>query len=366
MDRPIRTLALLFVALGFMGIMCLSLMFLLAGDDLIDFVKIAPARLNVFLHENDLNQPVGIDSTPLRFVVELGDSPDRIANNLVAAGLIDDSGLFKDYVRAESLNIELEAGVYFLNQTQSIREIAHALTDSSISQITFTILPGWRIEQVAEAIDFTPLFGFTGAEFLAQAGRGAEIPSAFAQQMGIPSGQSVEGFLFPDTYSLPPTITALELRDLLLESFAIEVGDDLILSASQRGFSMYEIVTLASIIQREAVQNDEHPLISSVYNNRLQAGMRLDADPTVQYPLGSSENWWVQITVADYQGVISDYNTYLNFGLPPSPIANPSLSAIRAAIFPENSDFLFFRADCRSDGYHDFAVTYEAHLANGC
>jgi len=356
----------LFIALFFMAILCVGLLFVLAGDDIIDFVRIAPARLNVFLNKDELEQPIGVDTTPTRFVIELGDSPARIANNLFLDDLIDDTELFVDYVRAESLDTQLEAGVFFLNQSQSMIEIAQALTDSSISQITFQILPGWRIEQAAEAIDVNPLFGFSGAEFLIVVGQGAEIPISFANEMIIPAGQSLEGFLFPDTYSLPPTITSIELRNLLLESFRSAIGDDLLLSATQQGFTMYEIVTLASIIQREAVQRDEEPMISSVYNNRLQAGMRLDADPTVQYPLGSAENWWPRITVADYQGVISDYNTYRRIGLPPGPITNPSLSAIRAAIFPEVSNFFYFRADCRSDGYHDFAVTYEAHLANGC
>ena len=124
---------------------------------------------------------------------------------------------------------------------------------------------------------------------------------------------------------------------------------------------------MASIVQREAVRVDEMPLIAGVYFNRLTTGMKMDADPTVQYALGKSRgDWWAQITQADYQNVNSIYNTYINLGLPPSPIASPGLDAIRASIYPEASDYFYFRADCRDDGYHEFARTFAEHLANGC
>lgn len=100
--------------------------------------------------------------------------------------------------------------------------------------------------------------------------------------------------------------------------------------------------------------------------NRLRTGMRLDADPTVQYPLAVPGNWWPRITRADYQGVISPYNTYRNTGLPPGPIANPGMAAILGAVNPAVSDYLFFQAECNGSGYHVFARTYEDHLQNLC
>ncbi len=157
------------------------------------------------------------------------------------------------------------------------------------------------------------------------------------------------------------------MRDQLLESFNSAVTDEMAADAALRGYNLYEIVTMASIVQREAVRNDEQPKIAGVYFNRLNVPMNMDADPTVQYALGDSRGtWWARITADDYQGVRSNYNTYLNLGLPPSPIANPGFDAILAAIYPEASDFLYFRADCRDDGYHDFARTYAEHLQNGC
>ena len=107
-------------------------------------------------------------------------------------------------------------------------------------------------------------------------------------------------------------------------------------------------------------------MISSVYRNRLRDGMRLEADPTVQYPIGRPGDWWPQITQANYRDVISPYNLYLNFGLPPGPIANPGISAIEAAVNPEVSPYYYFRARCDGSGYHEFAITFDQHLANAC
>lgn len=366
MNRTLRSLLILVVALGFAGVVCLGLIFLLAGDDIIDFVKIAPARFNVFLNRDALDEPIGDSTDPVRFIVSTGDTPPIIAQNLLNDGLIADSELFVDYVHTQGLDVELEAGVYFFSETQSLRQIALALTDSSTSQIIFTVLPGWRIEEVAAAIDVNPLFGFSGSDFLAVVGRGAQVDPAFAQLVGLPAGASLEGFLYPDTYSLSPDITPVGLRDVLLESFQTSLTTQLVDDAQRQGFSIFEIVTLASIVQREAVQREEYPVIASVYRNRYDISMNLEADPTVQYPLGNADNWWPRITAADYQGVISDYNTYRVNGLPPGPIASPGLGTIQASIYPDETPFFYFRADCRSDGFHDFAITFEEHLANGC
>jgi UPF0755 protein len=131
--------------------------------------------------------------------------------------------------------------------------------------------------------------------------------------------------------------------------------------------SLYEVVTLASITERESVHNDENARIAGVYRNRFDIGMKLDADPTVQYGIGfQGGTWWPQITQDDYTNTISPYNTYLNTGLPPGPIANPGLSAIRGTVNAELSDFLYFRAACDGSGYHNFARTFEEHVANGC
>lgn len=367
MNNNFRAIAIVILALMLALGVCGGLVFLLAGDQIIDGVRTALLKLAISGREAELQATVSNDTTPVRFRVEPGDPPAVIAANLLQANLILDAGLFVDYVRAESLDVELEAGTYFLNRAQTLPEIALALTDSRFSSITFTIFPGWRLEQIVETIDANPLFAFSGAEFQAVVGNGAAHDPIFAQRVRLPAGASLEGFLYPNTYSLAPEITALELRDTLTGNFLEAVSGQLEQDAAARGYSLYEIVTMASIVQREAVRVDEMPLIAGVYFNRLNIGMKMDADPTVQYALGKSRgDWWARITQADYQNVNSVYNTYINLGLPPSPIASPGLEAIRASIYPEASDYFYFRADCRDDGYHDFARTFAEHLANGC
>ena len=198
-------------------------------------------------------------------------------------------------------------------------------------------------------------------------GTGATVDPAFAQKVGLPPAASLEGFLFPNTYSLPPDVTPEQLRDTLLAEFNKEIdAAGVPEAAASENMSIFQVVTLGSIVQREAVHLDEGPQIAGVYMNRLTQNMTLDADPTVQYALGHAGDWWPQITQADYTGAVSPYNVYLNFGLPPGPIANPGLAAILSAAHPQASDFLYFQADCSGNGYHRFAKTFAEHLANSC
>ncbi|NWF68697.1 MAG: endolytic transglycosylase MltG [Chloroflexi bacterium] len=368
MKRFIRDLIAVMVIIGFLAAVCGAAVLILAGDQLADLVQDGLARLTVSARADELNRGVGSDDAPVRFVVNLGDTPRLIARSLLDSGLISDDDLFLSYVRANRLDTELEAGTYFLNRTMSIPQIASVLIDSAASQFPFRILEGWRIEEVADQIDANPVyFDFSGADFLAAVGPGAVVAAGFREFVGLPDGASLEGFLYPDTYQLPAGVTVVQLRDILLQTFLQRVGTQLPHDAQEQGLTLYQIVTLASIVEREALHDDEHVLIASAYRNRLDIGMKLDADPTVQYALnGARGRWWPQITLADYVNISSPYNTYLNTGLPPGPIASPGISAIRAAVYPAESNYLYFRARCDGSGYHDFAVTYDEHLANGC
>jgi UPF0755 protein len=362
-----RGCILMIVVIGVAVVGLSAVVLVVSGGDPVDFVQKTAIRLSLSGRQDDLNRAVSNDTTPVRFTVNSGDTPRVIAQNLSSVNLIEDADLFVDYVRLNDLDRQLQAGTYFLTRAQSLTQIAQALTDSRNSQFAFRILEGWRIEEVAEAIDDNPYFSFTGAEFLALVGTGANVDAGFASTVGLPPGASLEGFLYPDTYQLPAIVTPTMLRDILLQTFAEKVGVQLPIDAVAQGFTLYQMVTLASIVQREAIHIDEQPMIAGVYRNRLAIDMRLEADPTVQYGIGFRDgSWWPRITQFDYTNAVSSYNTYLNSGLPPGPIANPGVSAIQAAVYPTSSDFYFFRADCRTDGYHDFGRTFEEHLANGC
>lgn len=367
MKRAIQGFFLGFILFVFVGGVIAGFLYIVTGGDILNVARTELIRLTLATRQDDLNTPFGTNDEVVRFEIPIGSSPIAIAQSLVQSSLINDADLFVDYARVEGLDRQFEAGIYFLRQTQTIPEITLAITDSSKSFIPFRTLEGSRIEELADQIDANNLFGFTGADFLALVDEGATLPAEFAIWAGIPDGASLEGYMLPDTYQLPPDITAEGLRDTLLEAFRTQVGERLRDDALLDGYSIHEMVTLASIIEREAVWADEHPLISSVYRNRLDIDMLLQADPTVQYGIqGLRGSWWPQITRADYRGIDSPYNTYLYDGLPPGPIASPSLSAIRAAIYPVESSYFYFRAKCDRSNYHSFATTYDEHVQNGC
>jgi UPF0755 protein len=342
---------------------------------------ITAIRLKISLTrgEDTLSSPAGTDPQYRRFEVQPGDSAYTIALNLLAGGLIADADLFVDYVRYHRLDSQLEAGTYFLQQTQTLEQIAYALTDASAASIPFRTLAGWRLEEVGQyAVEENTLLTFSGQDFLAVVGPGAAIPPEFKARVGIPdtlsNGQppSLEGFLYPDDYRLKPGVTALELRDTLLENFDKNVTADLYQQAAAQNLTMYQVIILASIVQREAAVTDEMGLIASVYLNRLRLPMRLDADPTVQYAIGDSReagNWWPSITWDDYYGLTGvpnqSYSTYLNEGLPPGPIATPSLAAIVAVLNAPRTEYYYFRLGCGGDGRHEFfTLAQQADHAN--
>src|SRR3990170_1925365 len=174
---------------------------------------------------------------------------------------------------------------------------------------------------------------------------------------------------YPDSYIFPREISAGEMVNELVRNSALHLTLDLKNGFEKQGLNVYQAVTLASMVQREAVHEEEQPLIASVYLNRLKIGMKLDADPTVQYAIGYNilqKTWWTNpLSLLDLQ-INSPYNTYIYAGLPPTPIANPGLSALRAVAFPEETEFYFFRAKCDGSGFHEFAETFDEHLENAC
>jgi UPF0755 protein len=322
------------------------------------------------LNQGALNTPAGTNPIPVLFVVEPGQNASTIADNLLAVGVIDNPTLFLRYVRYYGLDLQLEAGTFELAATQTIPEIALALTDATQEEIEIRLTEGWRREQMAAEIDSRADIPFSGADFMALTDPGAAVPPELGLSAELPAGAPLEGFLFPDTYRLSKDATATDLVTRMLATFDERVTAQMRADAITQGLSLYEVVTLASIVEREAVVAEERPTIASVYLNRLAIDMRLEADPTVQYAMGyqpQSGEWWnLGLTQDDYTSVLSPYNTYLNDGLPPGPIASPSLSAIQAVIYPAQTHFYFFRAACDGSGRHTFAATFEEHVANAC
>jgi UPF0755 protein len=337
--------------------------------------------LSVYLASNreELSVPNSVDDTPVRFVVEPGTPARQIGRNLQSAGLIADDLLFEAYVRVNGLDDRLEAGTFVLNPSMSLQEIVSALQDARASSVIVTIPEGWRREQVVELLVEQNLFD--DGEDSNQAKRYADKtatgdlsgldPSRYSFLQERPAGVGLEGYLFPDTYEIAAAdATAEDLLARQLDTFVDRVlprYEDAIAQGTTT-MDLYAVLTMASIVEREAVIAEERPAIAAVYLNRLANGMKLDADPTVQYAMGyqpESGQWWkTPVFLEEYAGVDSPYNTYLYAGLPPGPIASPGLASIEAVLFPDDHDYLYFVALPDGSGGHVFANTFEEHQEN--
>jgi UPF0755 protein len=326
-----------------------------------------PARVqySAFLlwYNGLLIQPLDVNGAPQTFTIEIGESVDSVVNHLQAVGLIQDSDALRTYLIYSGLDTSIQAGKYELSTAMSAMDIAHELQDATPEEVTFVVLPGWRVEEIAASLATSGL-PITHDEFLAAT---KTPPQEFDFLLGA---STVEGFLYPDSYIFSRDIsTAEEMIAEMVRNFAAHLTLDIENGFARQGLSVYQAVTLASMVEREAVQDDEQALIASVYLNRFKIRMKLDADPTVQYAIGYNflqQTWWTNpLSLLDLQ-VNSVYNTYIYEGLPPTPIANPSLGALRAVAFPAETPYIFFRAKCDGSGFHEFSETFDEHLQNAC
>lgn len=319
----------------------------------------------LLLNGDQITQPVLPDGPEIKFFIEPGESTPNILARLWEAGLIRDPSALGNYVRYAGLDTSLQAGTYVLSPGMTAQEIAFELQDATPASVSFQILPGWRMEEVADAMP-TSGFSISPEVFLSAA---ETLPPGHILTEILPEGISAEGFLFPGEYEISRDTTAVQLVQLFLDRFVENVPEELLDGFAHQGLSLYEAVTLASIIERESQVDSEKALIASVFLNRLEAGIKLDADPTVQYALGNQRSrggWWpTPLTLNDLE-TNSLYNTYQYGGLPPGPIANPGSASLRAVAFPAQTPYYYFRAACDDSGQHVFAETFQEHLNNAC
>lgn len=326
--------------------------------------------MNLRLNDDQLQIPAGTDPRPRPFTIILGEPARFISARLAAAGFIRDAELFNLYLRVNGLDRNIEAGNFMLADSMTIPQIAQELQQARFEEVVVTIPEGFRAEEIAERL--AENFVIDGERFLTavRQPRALSLFSRYDFLQKLPDGASLEGYLFPDTYRFPVNVSGPEIvLASLLDNFENRVGTDGLIGGGS-GLSDYNLITLASIVEREAVQEDERPLIASVYLNRLSSacpdvgGRYLQADPTVQYAKGTTGNWWWKPqTIEEYAQVQSLYNTYLHPGLPPGPIASPGLLAIEATRNPDQTLYCFFLAT-GEDGRHVFAQTLAEHEQN--
>lgn len=324
-----------------------------------------PAYLYLKQHIDELNTPAGFDGTPVQFTIAPGELPSEVAARLQKQGLIKSADLFINLVKYRKVATNIQAGDYVLKRTMTVEEIVEALQHGLAKMIPITILPGWRAEEIADYLATLNLKNYNKDTFL-KIVREGKFDYAFLRDRPKGAPQTIEGFLFPETYNVPLDISSDFMLTLLLDTFNSRVTDAMRQKAAAAKITLYEAVTMASIVEREAVVASERPIIASVFWNRVKKKMPLQADSTAQYAIGyqpATKQWWKSpVTIDELTAAKSPYNTYLNTGLPPGPICNPSLASIAAAIEPAQTDYLYFFA--KGDGTHVFAKTYEEHLQN--
>jgi UPF0755 protein len=298
------------------------------------------------------------------FTIHSGETTREVADRLEKQGMIRNSLLFRLRVNFRGAEGKLQAGDYQLTAGMGEDELIEALQAAKAKDVPITFIEGRRLEEFADAIKAANV-GIDSQRFLDLARRG-NFTYDFLESK--PTGATLEGFLFPDTYRvIPGKTTAEDLIHAMLKKFGEQFPPPL-REAAQRnsGLNVYQAVTLASIVEREAQVRDERPRIAVVYVNRLRDKEGLFADPTIQYALGKEGDWWPVLRDSPSNlARESRYNTYIQGGLPPSPIANPGASALRAVAEPEKSDYKYFvRNDIANNGSHVFSRTLAEHEAN--
>lgn len=282
-----------------------------------------------------------------------GAGPLSIGRRLVDAGVIRDTLVFRYELARTGTGKRLQAGEYRFDRPMAVKEVVAAIAHGDVYLRPITFREGLTARQMAELFESK---GFGAAtEFVAAASNGSLVRAI------DPAASDLEGYLFPDTHALPRRTTAAQLVARMVGGFEKVLTPDLRARAEARGLSVRELVTLASIVEKETGKPEERSLVAAVYSNRLKIGMGLQCDPTVIYALERAGRYTGNLTREDLR-FDSPYNTYRYAGLPPGPIANPGRASLEAAANPADVPYLYFVS--RNDGSHAFASTLDEHNHN--
>lgn len=306
--------------------------------------------------------PHSDDDTETSFVVAEGWGVKKIATELKNRDLIGSIFFFNTYVWIEGVSSSLQAGSYQLAPSMSIRGIVNVLsggaTLSNERVVKFT--EGWTSVDIGEYLEKQEIV--TKDEYLAAVSatdsRDIVPDKTYAILATKPAAADLEGFLFPDTYRVFTDTTATEIVERQLDALELKIDEALDAAIAESGHSFFEILTMASILEKEVRSSRDRAIAADIFWRRIDAGIALQSDATINYITGKGD---VSPSLDDLE-VTSSYNTYKNKDLPPGPISNPSLAAIKAAVYPEGNLYWYFLT--KPDGTTVFSKNYEEHLAN--
>jgi len=292
-------------------------------------------------------RPVSASTHGQLVIVEPGNSVDTIANNLAQAQLIRSATAFKFYVTIHGLRGRLQSGAFDLRPNQSSREIAKMITSGKTTSQKLVIPEGFTISAIKAR---AATFGIAPADF--DAALNQDMTGTKAAQR--PAGVSLEGYLYPDTYTVTPTTTAQALVRAMIDNFDRKVTDDIVARFAAQGLTLHQGLTLASMVEREVSIPAERKLVAGVFLNRLKIGQRLESDPTTDYAAALAG---LRFNLR----LDSPYNTYVALALPPGPICSSGLESMKAVGDPTSSDYYYFVSG--RDGITRFSKTFPEHDA---
>lgn len=283
------------------------------------------------------------------FEVPSGAGLVKVSSMLSGAGLIRSEFVFKANAVILGSAKRIRAGEYELRKNMTVEEILSILAEGRVKLHRLVIPEGVTVQDIADLVESS---GLSDRKNFMDAAN----DKTFIRELGIKQ-DSLEGYLFPETYSFPKNTPPKKIIKTMVSDLFNVLSQEFMDRADKLGLSLNEVLTLASIIEKETGQADERPIISSVFHNRLKLGMRLETDPTVIYGIKGFDG---NLTRRDLEAP-TPYNTYVIKGLPPGPIANPGLLAIKAALYPASTNYLYFVS--RNDSTHYFSSNYQEHLA---
>lgn len=315
------------------------------------FIVLLLVPLLVFKVYNYFKIPADKDKTlrKTEIIIPRGALLTQIADSLKSHGLIAQDKLFLLWAKTLGCETKIKAGLFHVPGDLNYPQLVRFLADAKPEDVQVTLIEGWSVEQIVNELSRRLQLDKAVLDSLSK-------DAGFCRSSGI-QAESLNGYLLPDTYTFSFGIDEAQvLRYLVGQTLALFKADSVREQLKQTGFRMHQILTLASIIEGEAMRDMERPIIASVYWNRLRKGMRLQADPTIQFILRDGPR---RLLYKDLQ-IDSPYNTYRYAGLPPGPINNPGKASVLAALFPAQTKYLYFVA--KGDGSHVFSRTSSGHL----
>jgi UPF0755 protein len=384
----LRFLVFLLVLAGLVLAVLLTVLRPLVSGAIIDWAADNPTALSIPFVADMVRADLGDklttapsdDPTQQQFVVADGDTAATIADKLKTQGFIQDPRAFVFLVTQQNLGAKLQAGTYVLRKNMTPQEVVQGLLTANVTTVVVQLREGLRLEQITAKLETLPLQMDVEAFYQEATHPPATLLSDYPW-LRLPKGATLEGFLGAATYTVQPDVKPDDLIRQMLDTFYEQVGPDRMNVAKARGLSFYQVMTLASLVEKEAVVDDERPLIAGVYQNRLNRKMVLNADPSLLYahdtlqlkamPIAQWTSyafwspWGAKFDQVEFPAELAGYQTYTQGGLMPSPICTPTAASIDAALKPNTkAGYLFFVAKNDGSHTHAFARTYQEHQAN--